>query len=147
MRKAELLRQILALPEGADIGMRLGEHSLNITNVSAATGGGGESAGVHCDLGDLRDVMAAWKLTPSQINRLVPEPEPERDVMVRIADAVADSLADFGYVRLVDEHVRELAVVLHAYVTSTGLPVSLESAEAFFKLVRESRPDEIISSE
>jgi hypothetical protein len=41
MRKTELLRQILMLPEHADIGMRLGEHSLNITNVS-----GGESAGI-----------------------------------------------------------------------------------------------------
>ena len=142
MRKTELLRQILALPERADIGMRLGEHSLNITNVS-----GGESAGVHCDPGDLRDVMAAWKLTPSQINQLVPEPEPEKDVTVKIADAVADSLADFGYVRLADEHVRELAVILHAYVASTGLPISPESAEAHFKVVRENRPGKIISSE
>ena len=144
MMKTELLRQILALPEQADIGMRLGEHSLNITNVS-----GGESASVHCDLGDLRDVMAAWKLTPSQINQLVPEqePEPESDVTVKIADAVADSLADFGYVHLMDEHVREFAVILHAYVASTGLPISLESAGAHFRMVEDSRPDEIISSE
>jgi hypothetical protein len=81
---------------------------------------------------------------PSQSTR--PGTRAGKDVTVKIADAVADSLADFGYVRLADEHVRELAVILHAYVASTGLPISPESAEAYFKMVRESRPGKIISS-
>jgi hypothetical protein len=67
MMRDTLLRRILALPQGVDVGVRIGEHSLDIIDVVAW--GDGEFGGLQCDPRDLRDVAAEMELVRDDSSR------------------------------------------------------------------------------
>jgi hypothetical protein len=70
MMRDTLLRRILELPQGVDVGVRIGEHSLDITDVVAW--GDGEFGGLQCDFRDIRDVMADLEFMRAVPNRTNP---------------------------------------------------------------------------
>lgn len=71
MMRDELLKLISALPADADVGIRLGDHHLDIGEVTPW--GEGAFGALTCHPIDLRDVLLEWGLPPDQRRRIMPD--------------------------------------------------------------------------
>ena len=69
MKRNELLRQIAALPAGADVGVQIGDEHLDVVAVGAWAGG--RFGALRCQPSDLRDVLLSWGLPAKLRERLV----------------------------------------------------------------------------
>jgi len=69
MLRDELLKQLSALPEDANIGVQIGNEHLDVTNL---TPWGDEGfVDLQCHTADLRDVLLAWGLPADKRDELV----------------------------------------------------------------------------
>lgn len=69
MLRDELLKQLLALPAGANIGIQIGDAHLDIADVMPWGDEG--FVDLCCDLADLRDVLMEWGVPADKRDRLV----------------------------------------------------------------------------
>jgi hypothetical protein len=79
MMRDELLKQLSAVPENADVGIQLGDDHLDITDL--VPWGGGEFVALRCHSADLRDVLLEWAApsnaieAPGRVNTQPAAPE------------------------------------------------------------------------
>jgi hypothetical protein len=72
MMRDELLEQLSAFPADANIGVRIGDSHLDITDL---TPWGDEGfVDLQCHAADLRDVLLEWGLPVRKREQLVPRP-------------------------------------------------------------------------
>ncbi|OJF13321.1 hypothetical protein [Couchioplanes caeruleus] len=69
MKRDDLLKQLSSFPADAEIGVRLGNASLDIPDVSAW--GKGQFVAIECHEGDVYDVMREWGVPTGQRGKLV----------------------------------------------------------------------------
>jgi hypothetical protein len=70
MLRHELMRLIAALPADADVGVQIGDETLDIADV--VPWGDGAFAALRCHPGDLRDLLADWRLPLDLRRRVLP---------------------------------------------------------------------------
>jgi hypothetical protein len=70
VKRDNLLRQILALPVGTDIGVEIGADRLDVTGI--VPWGGGRFAALRCRPSDLRDLLVDWGIPAALRDEFAP---------------------------------------------------------------------------